>query len=1619
MENLSRDYFIAASGDCTPLKRADMLGTSLMQLTKRLTRWFSQEEDLSALEKVRAQVEAFVLSPHFRTLLDYNKFSQMTFEDLVLFLPSILPTINHQEYGLGFYREVWRWTSQLNLEFKIENLTEFSRDSVVAYEYFLALLKYWLEAQEIKAWDPIKEQAIPGGLLWVACSALENSELRQEYEQFVYHFDDSRTYLMLWLCGYITGQEAIKPFLAQQHYTVALARRLSASGATIDVAKVTVAAIGQNMLSFCEGWTQASPEAISKITESWFAQRQLTYCGHLAVQQIASSPVFENLSLEAMLLSYCRYKYQRGPCLVDAQYEDFERLLTEMGIETDVINFLEDAPVNKPDLPMYALAHGHQVTNHFRLLGLKYSIDIMHLFRTESSMNTVLEMAKSEDSPHHFRRYLAVFATYYHYLTIRQKDNLLNFLYESLVNPEEDIRDDCAHLMGCVIASLDISSSDTATISISKTFTDYFNRFVVWDVSITPRHRSWIGYSLGTFVNAFFQQLSDQHLELMARQLLVLLDKYSQDENTTIYLFKVLRHFPIDKLSLKQQCRTIKLVVRIVVAAQGKYKLEGIEAMHMLLSQVREEVSAQFKCDPLLLEGMDAFLPAARALTRRLSRYMGVPTGQETSIEVEDPSEIYLANLKTATPAVVKRIQIDMLIELIWLKQVDAFYVAMHFSNLLKVSAYRDVREKAGHALIEIFPLIKHEQRNDIVIELLRALEIEGYQFTKYIPPFLGKLINTLQPNEHSEILQDLLSKVKTANAQICMLVLATSAACLEDYLVHNKVDQLITRGTLGHKQVLKEILSILLNGLVHYDQQVSSEAFHQIGVSLLGNSRIQIEGRRTLYLLIAKKVLTIVTSQDHQDALCHISNATAFNYIYRFLREAQKAGMRLEIQAPMKVAFFPGAFDPFSLAHKASACAIRDLGFEVYLAVDEFSWSKRTQPNKIRRNIVKMSIAEELDIYLFPKRLIVNIANANDIRMLKQCFSDRQAYLVVGSDVLTHASAYRQGPSMAELLKTNHVVFERAQGLGNVKDDTAFQEIVSKIEGHVQRLTLNQSIETISSTQIRTYVDENKDISDLTESLVQKFIYDKNLYRREPQFKDTMTVSAMAVDVYEQVPGVVIEELTALFSLNRDGLLACLNRKKDNQSSRLLLIRNTMDNNRIEGMAIFHWLRSGEIFSEFNSQFLTDYVREHASGRILVIDSISVNPLGVIHQSEQSLLTETLAFCLAKDYSYAVYKNTFMREDRKVVETLKQNGFLEIKDVSGAVIYVVNMVAPITLSLDLKSMLKMPYKTLPRVEQAIERAREKISDMLCSFYPGNLVLRFDRTLIYEHLIRIVCEENQVPTTPLVPRQLGEAMLVPYGDVFKRWTVPNTVTKALHTERYYDLSGTQYRVKAYPNYLDLEIQAKTIKSFNRPVILVDDLFDKGYRFRALKDHFDHYQIPIKTLAVAILSGRGKAWLEMEGIPIRAAYFIPRIRTWFNESDLFPILGGDAVDPEYWVALNGNTEGLYKGTIPSLNLILPYVYPQYIKGVTSETVAKFSKVCLENALSVIQALEETYLQRHGKNLTMATLADVLVSPRYPEKGTQLPYEAHMKPSELIMADLALLERIQTYYQGASK
>ena len=146
----------------------------------------------------------------------------------------------------------------------------------------------------------------------------------------------------------------------------------------------------------------------------------------------------------------------------------------------------------------------------------------------------------------------------------------------------------------------------------------------------------------------------------------------------------------------------------------------------------------------------------------------------------------------------------------------------------------------------------------------------------------------------------------------------------------------------------------------------------------------------------------------------------------------------------------------------------------EVYLAIDEFSWSKKAQPSLVRRQIVSMSVADEFDVYLFPHDIPVNLATPDDLDRLREVFAGRDLYLAVGSDVVANASSYKAPPVPGSVHSMNHIVFRRSS-------DAEGREIeadLSCITGRIIQLQLPTYLEDSSSTRIRENIDLGRDIS-------------------------------------------------------------------------------------------------------------------------------------------------------------------------------------------------------------------------------------------------------------------------------------------------------------------------------------------------------------------------------------------------------------------------------------------------------------------------------------------------------------------------------------------------------------
>ncbi|OGO78683.1 MAG: hypothetical protein A2Y23_00870 [Clostridiales bacterium GWB2_37_7] len=715
-------------------------------------------------------------------------------------------------------------------------------------------------------------------------------------------------------------------------------------------------------------------------------------------------------------------------------------------------------------------------------------------------------------------------------------------------------------------------------------------------------------------------------------------------------------------------------------------------------------------------------------------------------------------------------------------------------------------------------------------------------------------------------------------------------------------------------------------------------------------------------------------------------------------------------MEKPKKVAFFPGTFDPFSLSHKEIAKAIRNLGFEVYLSVDEFSWSKRTLPNLIRKNIISMSIADELDIYLYPEDYPTNIANPTDLKLLKFNFDYAEVHIVVGSDVILNASSYKLERLPYSIHTFSHVVFERKNILSATdsftmeKENELLKEALKNIDGNIVRLALPPQYEDISSTQIRSSIDENRDISMLIDPLAQRYIYENGFYKSEPQYKSLIQSISVDIQVVEDFEQKLLEEAASILAAPYNIDTALFNDFVKKPSARMLILRDENEGGKILGFSVFHRVLSHTLYQDMQNSKTTDYLRNNSIGKMLMIDGIFVNRETDIEVIAQVLLTEVLSFSLAKDYEYAVYRCLLGNYDvTRIHETLKLQGFFEIpSENSENPFFGVNMSNPCAMILDARAFIKEPIKNTESVKKAIIKARKRMQSALTQLYPGNLVLSFNRHILYETMTRKICKENAVPTNAIKPRQLGPAMCVPYGNILNKSVVPNTVTKSLHTEKMFYPDMKRFDVNAFPHYLDLDIQVRMIKSFNRPIILVDDILHKGYRIKKLDPLLKKESIEVQKTVVGILSAKGKELMDIQNRDVESAYFIPKLKAWFTESSFYPYIGGDALWRGYFPQRN---------LLPSINLILPFTAPTFLTGASKEAIYNMSEVALENTLDIMTAIENEYQLMYERSLILKSIGQVLTIPRCPDHGKFMNYDYNAVPSVYIKNDLELLRRLR--------
>ena len=194
---------------------------------------------------------------------------------------------------------------------------------------------------------------------------------------------------------------------------------------------------------------------------------------------------------------------------------------------------------------------------------------------------------------------------------------------------------------------------------------------------------------------------------------------------------------------------------------------------------------------------------------------------------------------------------------------------------------------------------------------------------------------------------------------------------------------------------------------------------------------------------------------------------------------------------------------------------------------------------------------------------------------------------------------------------------------------------------------------------------------------------------------------------------------------------------------------------------------------------------------------------------------------------------------------------------------------------------------------------------------------------------------------------------------------------------------------------------RTIRAFDRPSMLVDDVLHDGKRIRRLAPLLQKTGTQVKKVLVGYLTGTGRDLMESLGYDAEGVYYLPNLRMRFVESTLYPFIGGDTIR---------RSERLEGGLQPSVNRILPYASPEF-SPLDPETAWDLSLCCLENARNIRLALETEYRRIFARNLTLARLSEAVILPLCPDKGGSMTYDLSRGASTYLDDDIELLKRMR--------
>lgn len=1503
-----------------------------------------------------------------------------------------------------------------------------------AAHFYLTVLQFFLD-QERKVVAPERF----GDFELLAPEEYERFESRNEYARFLKAWREDYVYEVFRLNMEATDYKTLEHVAGVHFVAMFVARGLYEAGVPIDLALVSGAAAGHDLGKFGCKPGEAVPHMHYYYTDLWFNRHQITYIGHIAANHSTWDLEPERLSVESLVLIYADFcvkqervngenhtrisslkeafdiileklenvdaeKHRRYQ-FVYSRLKDFHDYMVALGVDTEP---LDGVPVTRQVFPPVSLQNVDESVQSLVYMGVETNIAVMHRMSAGRQFGNFLEQARSESDRRSLQVYLRLFDRYTAYTDDEQKRQTLAYLYELMMHREGDIRVEAARLFGKTLAQFNFGYRKRYPAGLQNV--DVQQAFALWqrylvdllrpDLKLNEVQKGRIQANLKNVLASLLKHAAAEDHDTFLAIFMAAFDepeRWSDEEHFA--LLNTVFDLPLETMADADLTRLGNYALRLCEKGVLSYetRIACWRALHWLTFLRPQLAVSQHIGD--YLETVDTSGDTTRAyLKYKMLGDLGRPADAEYhALYARDiVPDIFLENLQAATPWIVKAVNIRLLSDQIAHDPAaHRLHIAAHLSNLLKVNDIMVVPRDAGQAMSQLFPLLRIDERSEVVTELVGALEVADARYSRYIPEYLARTLLWLPLAQLDDQIAHITGLLSSPNDGIVMRALDTIGNLLRHFPKYP--DRFaISEEDYCHRRHL--LLGAILKGLACCRAHVRQEALMVLADVFSGEETVEMamseEEKYYLFTTGCRKMLFLL-SEIEGDEQSLFARASAVSAISNFVSLWRMDHQTFDVVEWSKIAFLPGTFDPFTRSHKEIVREIRDKGYEVYLAVDEFSWSKKAQPHLIRRQIVNMSVADEFHVNIFPYHIPINIANPHDLATLKTLFAPREVYMVTGSDVILNASSYRKAPEADSIHSMNHIIFRR----GDAGVDLT--EAVRVIDAKVDIVDLPKEFRNISSTMLRENIDLNRDISSLVDPMVQGYIYDSGLYLREPEDKPLVDGKVISFEWLATPDEAVFAEIYDDILYRLEDTAAIFENLRQSGDT-ILLLRNRMRDDRLAGVICGRYMAPEALYSVLGDLELADQVRRSTSGEILLISGIYTAKDPQITDPAQLLLSEVLADACAHGASYAMFFPQVNVPGSYIMDAVARQGFILAEQMATTMpVYLVDMREPIVILRNLRAFIKEPLASDPQVVRVIETGYRALQQEMCRLYPGALVLTLATEVIFPRMVEMITAINQVPNETVTPRLLGENMCVPFGRILRERVIPNTVTKTLHTDTVYAPDLSDYTVGPFERYTPLADQVRMIHSFDRPVILVDDIMNIGKRFQALDALFQKEQVPIRQMVFAVMTGIGRDRMQRRGVESASVYYIPNVRKWYVESSLYPFIGGDTVDREGFNIAEVS---------PSVNPILPYTDPD-LRGASEEALFDLSACCIRNARDIFYALEERYRARYGRNLTMERLGEVITVPSAPDRGECVTYDPNLAASVYLDNDLKMLQRLR--------